>query len=64
MTAQIIPVDPDNACTLARYANDIRALRKQVSSDIIEIGRMLIESKFLNLKIGEKTFQAFCALIF
>jgi hypothetical protein len=47
MTAQIIPVDPDNACTLARYANDIRVLRKQVSSDIIEIGRMLVESKKL-----------------
>jgi Protein of unknown function (DUF3102) len=47
MTAKIIPVDPDNACALARYANDIRALRKRASSDIIEIGRMLIESKKL-----------------
>jgi hypothetical protein len=47
MTAQIIPVDPDNARTLASYANEIRVLRKQASSDIIEIGRMLIESKKL-----------------
>jgi Protein of unknown function (DUF3102) len=47
MSAQIIPADPDNACALARYANDIRALRKRASSDIIEIGRMLIEGKKL-----------------
>jgi hypothetical protein len=47
MTSQIIPADPDNARTLARCANDIRSLRKRVSSDIVEIGRMLIESKKL-----------------
>jgi hypothetical protein len=47
MTSQIIPADPDNPRTLARYANDIRSLRKRVSSDIIEIGRILIESKKL-----------------
>jgi Protein of unknown function (DUF3102) len=47
MTSQIIPADPDNARTLARYANDIRSLRKRALSDIIEIGRMLIESKKL-----------------
>jgi hypothetical protein len=45
--AQIIPVDPDNAGALARYANEIRARRKRASSDMIEIGRMLVESKKL-----------------
>jgi hypothetical protein len=47
MTSQIIPADPDNARSLARYANEIRTLRKRASSDIVEIGRMLIESKKL-----------------
>jgi hypothetical protein len=47
MTSQIIPADPGNARALTRYATEIRSLRKQVSSDIIEIGRMLVESKKL-----------------
>jgi hypothetical protein len=47
MTAQIIPVDPDNARTLARHATEIRRLGKQVVSDVIEIGRLLVESKEL-----------------
>jgi Protein of unknown function (DUF3102) len=47
MTAQIIPVDPDNARTLARHATEIRRLGKQVVSDVIEIGRLLVESKKL-----------------
>jgi hypothetical protein len=47
MTSQIIPVDPGNARTLARYANEIRTLSKRASSDIVEIGRTLIESKKL-----------------
>jgi Protein of unknown function (DUF3102) len=47
MTAKIIPVDPDNARTLARHATEIRRLGKQVVSDVIEIGRLLVESKEL-----------------
>jgi hypothetical protein len=47
VTAQIIPVDPDNARTLARHATEIRRLGKQVVSDVIEIGRLLVESKEL-----------------
>jgi hypothetical protein len=47
MTAQIIPVDPDNARTLARHATEIRRLGKRVVSDVIEIGRLLVESKEL-----------------
>jgi hypothetical protein len=47
MTAQIIPVDPDNARTLARHATEIRRLGKQVASEVIEIGRLLVESKKL-----------------
>jgi Protein of unknown function (DUF3102) len=47
MSAQIIPVDPDNARTLARHATEIRRLGKQVVSDVIEIGRLLVESKKL-----------------
>jgi hypothetical protein len=47
MTAQIIPVDPDNARSLARHATEIRRLGKQVVSDVIEIGRLLVESKEL-----------------
>jgi hypothetical protein len=47
MTAQIIPVDPDNARTLARHAAEIRRRGKQVMADVIEIGRLLVESKEL-----------------
>jgi hypothetical protein len=47
MTTQIISVDPDNARTLARHATEIRRLGKQVVSDVIEIGRLLVESKEL-----------------
>jgi hypothetical protein len=47
MTAQIIHADPDNARTLARHAAEIRRLGKQVVSDVIEIGRLLVESKKL-----------------
>jgi DUF3102 family protein len=47
MTAQIIPVDPDNERTLARHATEIRRLGKRAVSDVIEIGRLLVESKKL-----------------
>jgi hypothetical protein len=47
MTAQIIPVDPDNARTLARHAAEIRRIGKQTVSGVIEMGRRLIECKKL-----------------